>query len=378
MKRVDGKALSRAKEQAVLPRQKLCIAEAAQPAHVLRLARQDGRHGKAFALRREERLRQIQVAAALRHRGHPPLYRPGDRRAHGDVFRKPRGMQLRIAARQVQAADVLRQGRIVQGAEKDRLGTEGREGLQRLGIAEAEGLVPGHGDAAARRFGGRERFRFRRRAVKERQQARQVCVLLQRAGELGDPPVQIRNLLRGQKAEMAALDPRLVELRQAAEDRQARLPFQHGRKGPAQRGRTFVEQHARNAAVRPEVPQAPQLGREGQAGPADRQHQQHGQRQRHGKLPGAGAGADAAEPVIKAHGPLDHRRPVTPAGPGKQGPDLAVVPQEKVEVVALDPQHRPVKHGVDVVRAAFEGTGGEAALAEHAQQGTSDRRLAAA
>ena len=287
-------------------------------------------------------------------------------------------MQLGIAARQVQAADVLRQGRIVQGAEKDRLGTEGREGLQRLGIAEAEGLVPGHGDAAARRFGGRERFRFRRRAVKERQQARQVCVLLQRAGEQGDPPVQIRNLLCGQKAEMAALDPRRLELRQAAEDRKARLLFQHGRKGPVQCTRAFVEHHARDAAVRPEVPQAPQLGRKGQARPADRQHQQHGQRQRHGKLPGAGAGADAAEPVIKAHGPLDHRRPVTPAGPGEQGPDLPVVSQEKVEVMALDPQHRPVKHGVDVVRAALEGAGGEAALAEHAQQGTGDRRLAAA
>ena len=90
--------------------------------------------------------------------------------------------------------------------------------------------------------------------VKEGQQARQVDVLLQRAGKQGEPPVQIRDFLRGQQAEMAAFDLRLRDLRQTAEHRKARLLLEHRGKRPAKRGSALVEDHARDMAVRLEVP----------------------------------------------------------------------------------------------------------------------------
>ena len=177
---------------------------------------------------------------------------------------------------------------------------------------------------------------------------------------------------------MAAFDARVLEPRQTAEHRQARLALEHRRERPAEGGGALVEEHARDVAGRAEVAQPAELGGQGQARCARGQHQQDGQVQRIGELPRARARRHAAEAVVQAHRALDHRRAVTPAGAGKERPDALRTAQKQIEVVAFDPEDGAVEHRVDVIRPALEGAGGVPALLQNAQQGAGRGGLAAA
>ena len=94
-------------------------------------------------------------------------------------------MKFRVAAGQIQPADVSRQSRVAEGAEKDHLCPGVPKGLQRLGVGKAECLVLRHGDADA----GRRRLRLHRQGGRllfaEGQQTGPVDVLLRRVGQKG-------------------------------------------------------------------------------------------------------------------------------------------------------------------------------------------------
>ncbi len=115
-----------------------------------------------------------------------------------------------------------------------------------------------------------------------------------------------------------------------------------------------------------------------QTGPFGCDDQQYRQAQRVGQMPGTGRVGHAAQAVVKAHGPLAHRRPVSGGTLRVEGAHRLRRGEKEVEVVALHPQHGPVEHGVDVVRPALEGAGVSPAPLERGQQGTGQGGLAAA
>ena len=85
---------------------------------------------------------------------------------------------------------------------------------------------------------------------------------------------------------------------------------------------------------------------------------EHQHRRRPGelsRLPGRGLGGGAAHPVVIAHGPLKHQKIALPGGPGNQGPGPGGGTEEEVQVIPRHPQRPPVKGGVQVVGADFEG-----------------------
>ena len=101
------------------------------------------------------------------------------------IFTQFSCVKFRVAAGQIQPADVFRQSRVAEGAEKDHLCPGVPEGFQRLGVGKAERLVLRHGDADA----GRRRLRLHRQDGRplfaEGQQAGPVDVLLRRVGQKG-------------------------------------------------------------------------------------------------------------------------------------------------------------------------------------------------
>ena len=252
----------------------------------------------------------------------------------------------------------------MQGTEKHKLRAVAGERVQRLGVGKAEGFIPCDCDAAAE---GGGRFGHRRcggRTVKDPQQPRHIHMRLKRLGKRREARVQIINFPRGQKAEMAALHARIVQPGQAAQYRDARLPLQRGGECGAERGGARVEHDGRKPAPLPEIPQPAHRRREGETRPLRGQHQQHGEIQRLRHMPGARARTYAAESVVIAHGPLDHGRAVVLAGPLKERPDLRLVAQKEIEIIALHPERRPVEHGIDVVRPALKSTGRKSAPGE--------------
>ena len=176
---------------------------------------------------------------------------------------------------------------------------------------------------------------------------------------------------------MAALESRLRPVGEIPQHRQAGLPLQQRGQAAVQPRGAVVEEQPGDLAGLPEAEHPLDLGGQGQAGPLGPQDQQHRQPQGAGCLPGAGP-VRAAHPVVKAHGPFAHRRPVARGIPGIERPQPPFPAEEQVQVVALHPQHRPVEHGVDVVRPALEGQGDRPRLGQRRQQGAGHGGLSAA
>ena len=123
------------------------ISEPHQPPHPEALPRQDTCHGPAFPVGILQALAQIEKASALGHRGQTALHSPAHRGQHGAVRAQLPGIQLRVAAGQVEPADLLRQGGVLQGAEPAELRSRPLQCFQRFGIGKAEGFVLGDGNA---------------------------------------------------------------------------------------------------------------------------------------------------------------------------------------------------------------------------------------
>ena len=177
---------------------------------------------------------------------------------------------------------------------------------------------------------------------------------------------------------MAGADDGLREFRQKAQHRQACLFFQHRGQQSVHPGRAVVQQDACDVAGGAEGYKPLQLCGQRQALTLWLHHQQHRQAQRVGQMPRAGPVADAPEAVIKAHGPLAHRRTVSGGPPRVEGAHRLGRREKEVEAAALHPQHGPVEHGVDVVRPALEGAGRTAPPFEGHEHGAGHGGLAAA
>ena len=124
--------------------------------------------------------------------------------------------------------------------------------------------------------------------------------------------------------------------------------------------------------------QSPYGGGQSQAGPFGAQYQQDRHSQGMGQMPGRGVGGRSAHTVVKSHDALADGGAV-PRNPIRvQTAHRGFGGEIQVQVVAFHPQYRPVKHGVDVVRPAFEGAGVMPAPFEGGQQRAGHHRFAAA
>ena len=135
------------------------------------------------------------------------------------------------------------------------------------------------------------------------------------------------------------------------------------------------ENHSADLAIRAEIQHPLHLGGQGQAAAAGAKGQDHRQTQPLGHLPGAGL-VGAVYPVVKAHGPF-HQGDIL--GLLSQGSQQALLPLEKqVQIPAGDPQHLSVKHGVNVIRPAFEALDPNSSCLEGCQQAAGEHSLSAA
>ena len=83
----------------------------------------------------------------------------------------------------------------------------------------------------------------------------------------------------------------------------------------------------------------------------------------------------AANPVIKAHGPLHQGQPGSLAGQARPDPGLSL--EKQVQIPAGQVHDPAVEHGVDVIRAAFEAFNCYAPPLERTQQAAGHNRLSA-
>lgn len=334
-------------------------------------------HGEGLAFPVLQRLAQVQKSPAFRHRGHAAVDGCPDGRAHALIAGKGFGVQFGISPRQIQPADIGRQLLVVQGAEKHRFRPRTAEGFDGFGIGEAERLVPGHrnaghslgigppGSAMVRGF----EDLFKPGPVHR----------LQDGGCQGvDPAAQVDDLPRCVQAQVTALEFGFRHRGQISQHRQAGFLLQHGGQGAVQAGGTVVEQNGRNIAVGSKCLQSPHHGGQAQAGALGTQGEQHRNAQRVGQMPDGGPLGGAPYPVIKAHDPFAHGGAVAGAGVHVQAAHRGFTGQVQVQVVAFHSQHGTVKHGIDIIRPAFEGAGVVPAPFQGGQQGAGHHRLAAA
>ena len=99
---------------------------------------------------------QVHEAAALSYGGQASEHRFPHAAPHGLVGGKLGRVQLRVAAAQVQAVHALGQGRVAQRREAHQVCPQLAQGVQGVLVVEAEGLVPGHGNAHGLGAGGRQ------------------------------------------------------------------------------------------------------------------------------------------------------------------------------------------------------------------------------
>ena len=175
---------------------------------------------------------------------------------------------------------------------------------------------------------------------------------------------------------MAALQRALGHGRQIAVDRHAALGL-HGLFEPRiGHGRHAVENHARDAAVRAEGLIAAHHGGGGEGHALGIDHQHRRGRERLGHREGRRAVGIHGQAVVIAHRALDDvqigRAPDEPAA------QAVFVQKIGVEVAAGRADDLRMEHGVDVVRAALEGSHVLAPVLQRLKQCTDHGGLAAA
>ena len=115
---VDGKALPGPEEHTVRVCAQRGVAETDETSGIFCFARQNAHHRPALPLGVREALPQIEEAAALGHcgqTGFDPLFYLAQKRG---IFAQCFGMKLRVAAGQIQPADLLRQACVPERAKK--------------------------------------------------------------------------------------------------------------------------------------------------------------------------------------------------------------------------------------------------------------------
>ncbi|MNC22910.1 hypothetical protein D3C75_709180 [compost metagenome] len=119
-----------------------------QPGLHLRFARQQAEQFAALAVEVGQPLEQIEHAAALGEDRFAGRMMGADRHAHRHVAGQLLQIQLRVAARQVQAVD-LRQLVVVERREEYQLGPQRAQQLEVGRVDEGKGSVASHTDAHA-------------------------------------------------------------------------------------------------------------------------------------------------------------------------------------------------------------------------------------
>ena len=185
---------------------------------------QNTRHGVGFAVRILQRLAQVEEPAALGHRRQAAFHSRFYGAAHGGVGCQLGSIQFRVAARQVQAADIGGQCRILQGAEKAQLRAFFLQSFQCFGVSKAERGIPRHSNTHVSQ-GHVARGRGRRGAIKQGGKARPIDGFLCSIRQNFYFILQVCNLPCGFQPQVAALDGSLRQRRQVTYHRQAGLLF---------------------------------------------------------------------------------------------------------------------------------------------------------
>ena len=176
---------------------------------------------------------------------------------------------------------------------------------------------------------------------------------------------------------MAALQPEHVLLRHAAEQPDAQL-LQLRSHPPAHHGIHPVKDDPLDPSIRHKIQKSLHLCRQRQAGSPGVHHQNHRRLRDAPHVPGAGAKRGASQPVKIPHDSLDQRKLLPRRAAHKQFLKPRVIQKKAVQIFTLHPQHAPVEHGIDVVRAAFKCSQFKAAGLKRRQKPAGDDRLSAA
>ncbi len=161
----------------------------------------------------------------------------------------------------------------------------------------------------------------------------------------------------GDQTQVAALQGAFRKLRQESQGLYpAPEPLPDGlRQSLAGHGGTPIEDDPPDAAVRLEIQESLDHRQDGQRRALRRDHQNSGSLRRPGGLPAAGKGAVQTGPIVVAHDPFDDGHVPVPAVSRQQIPQGVLPEEEQIQIAALRPDDPAVEHGVDIVRAAFEG-----------------------
>ena len=375
VKFVRGDLPARAAKKIVLPRRQGEIAEARQLPRVKAAAGQNARHRLL-----RDRLRQIHEAAALGNARKAALHCGADAFAHGCIFSELPGIQLWIAAAEIQPVQSLRQCSVYQRAERHKLRAERLQKAETVLIVKAERPVPRHADAdrlPGLRQGGWNNIQ-RLCAAGNGKKGVQIQTLLRLCGEELQLFAKIRHLGRSHKSQMAALEPAVRQLRQKAAGTYAEACFQLARKRRVAHGRAAVQNNTADPVFRLKLHKALHHGQHGQRRAA-RLHDKHDRafcllRD----LIGAGAGRGQSKAVIVAHDALDDRRIAVRRVLRQQEAERLRVEEKRVEVGAFRADDPAVEHRVNVIRAAFGCGHAQAAVHQRLQNGAGHGRFAAA
>ena len=361
---MHGYALTRAEEHGVRVRLEPRIAESLQTPGAHARAGEHAAHGKGVPLGVLQRGLQIQKSSALRDGRQALLHGVADGDAHRLVLREQRCVKLRIAPAEIQPVNLRRECFVPQGTEKDELRTGIAQGVETVGIGEAERFVPRDGDAAACGRGvdfGRGGFAV----CRERQQAVEIDRALQLRGDGLNPCRERLDLIRRLQAEVTAFELRLVHRREIPQHREPGFARKHRCEIFGEMCLAVREQQPRNLTRLPKLQHTAYLRRERESDALRPQHENHGRVGFDGDVPGAriGSGGDA---VIVAHRTLQNG---DVAGALLQGAAYAVLPlQKEVEIAARHAEHAGVKHGVNVIRPALIGAHVHAAAFQRREQ----------
>ena len=337
----------------------------------------------AFPLGVDQPSAQHHVAAALAVDRAAPRRRGPQSREEAGVAGEAPGLQLRIAAGEVDGLGGRVRRLVGQRREEAQLGAGRAPGLQQRRIGEGEGRVPGNRDALAEgrqgrpgRAGGVDAGR-----PSESGQGLEVEVLGDRRRGRLQEGLQVGMLGGLDQTEVALGQDQAVAAAQAAQDRDRQAGAggaqQLGVAGPADPVEDQAGDGGGSPGGRAVGEEALDQGGGRSAHAAGLDHQDHRPAGR-GRQGGGRAQALRPGPVEEAHDPLAQNQLDLRRGP-RQGRGQGRRPHRPgIQVEAGPPGGRPVEGRVDVVGADLDRADRQSGLAEVPQQRQGDQGLAAA
>ena len=233
-------------EHAVPSGLRLDIAEAHQPRLPLCVTRQNTAHRNLL-----DGLQQIHVAAALGDRREPLLYCFRHGCPHRSIGVQCILEELRIATGQDQTVDLRRQCRVMQRAERHELRAELPKQRTILLVGEVERFVLGHRDPHRLRPIRLRLIWFQWRLhTGDLQQPLHLHAFFHLCGDAFRPALEVFDFSRLDEPEVAGRDLQLRQLRQVAENLDARtVRFDHALQARIEHRRHAVQDQTADAAL---------------------------------------------------------------------------------------------------------------------------------